>query len=75
MKQKEVFLDWFNIFVITLTFTLFALALFIKGFVHDLLLEAGVLLVSVKLIISTYKITKSSERIEKKLDQILSKRE
>lgn len=75
MKKSNAFLDWFNTFVIVLTFILFGLALFIKGFVHDLLLEAGVLLVSVKLIISTYKLAKSSERIEKKLDQILSKRE
>jgi len=30
-------------------------ALFTKGFTHDILLEAGVLLVSVKLIIMAYK--------------------
>jgi hypothetical protein len=36
--------------VIVTTFVLFVVALFIKGFGHGLLLEAGVLLVSVKLI-------------------------
>ena len=40
-----------SVFVIIITFVLFALALFTKGFTHDLLLEAGVFLVSVKLII------------------------
>ena len=40
--------------VITLTAALFVTALFVKGFTHDLLLEAGVLLVSVKLIMVSY---------------------
>ena len=41
--------------VIIITFILFVMALFTKGFTHDLLLEAGVFLVSVKLIIMSYK--------------------
>jgi hypothetical protein len=41
--------------VIIITFILFVMALFTKGFTHDLLLEAGVFLVSVKLIMMNYK--------------------
>jgi hypothetical protein len=41
--------------VIIITFILFIMALFTKGFTHDLLLEAGVFLVSVKLIMMSYK--------------------
>ena len=40
--------------VIVITFVLFVAALFTKGFTHDLLLEAGVFLVSVKLIMMAY---------------------
>ena len=43
--------------VIIVTFVLFALALFTKGFPHDLFFEAGVLLVSVKLILMGYRTT------------------
>ena len=41
--------------VIGVTFILFIVALFATGFTHDLLLEAGVFLVSLKLIIMSYK--------------------
>jgi hypothetical protein len=41
--------------VVVVTFALFVAALFIKGFGHDLLLEAGVFLVSLKLILMAYK--------------------
>ena len=41
--------------VIVITFILFIMALFAKGITHDLLLEAGVFLVSLKLILMSYK--------------------
>jgi len=44
-----------TISVIAITFLLFALALFTKGLTHDILLEAGILLISVKLIMMAYK--------------------
>ena len=44
-----------SLFIIVITFVLFALALFTVGLTHDLLLEAGVLLVSVKLILGSYR--------------------
>jgi hypothetical protein len=59
--------------VILTTLTLFIAALFVKGFTHDLLLEAAVFLVSVKLIILGYRNSKGVEAIQDKLDIILSK--
>ena len=59
--------------VIIITFVLFALALFTKGFTHDLLLEAGVFLVSVKLILMAYKNTTRTRRVDLKLDEILAR--
>ena len=44
-----------TLIVIVITFVLFVLALLTKGFTHDLLLEAGIFLVSVKLILMAYK--------------------
>ncbi len=46
--------DTGSMFVIIVTFVLFMLALFTKGFTQDLLLEAGIFLVSVKLIMMAY---------------------
>jgi len=59
-----------SILVITITVVLFTLALFTKGFTHDLLLEAGVLLVSVKLILMAYKSSVTSKEISKELRDI-----
>ncbi|MBW1841763.1 MAG: hypothetical protein JRI75_08200 [Deltaproteobacteria bacterium] len=46
--------DTGSLIVIVITFVLFVVALFAKGFTQDLLLEAGVFLVSVKLIMMAY---------------------
>jgi len=59
-----------SLIVIVVTFILFTVALFTKGFTHDLLLEAGVLLVSIKLIIMAYKNSKTSDDIHKELHEI-----
>jgi hypothetical protein len=48
-------LDPGSLVVVALTFVLFAVALVVKGIGHDLLLEAGVFLVSVKLILQQVK--------------------
>jgi hypothetical protein len=58
--MKKYF-DPASIIVIAITCGLFVTALFTKDFTHDLLLEAGVLLVSVKLIMMTYKNGKNFE--------------
>ena len=59
-----------SLLVILLTFVLFAVAFFVKGFTHDILVEAGVLLVSVKLIMMSAKIANMSEDIVQKLSLI-----
>ena len=62
--------DTGSLTIILITFFLFVLALFTKGFTHDLLLEAGVFLVSVKLIMMAYKNSMSSKEITKELHTI-----
>lgn len=59
-----------SLLVIAVTLVLFVLAIFTTGFTHDLLLEAGVFLVSVKLILMAYKSSVSASSVERKLDQI-----
>ena len=59
-----------SLITILITFVLFVVALFTKGFTHDLLLEAGVFLVSVKLIIMAYKSSIASKEITKELHKI-----
>ena len=63
-------IDIGSIFIILITFILFVLALLFTGFTHDILLEAGVFLVSVKLIIMAYKASKSASNIEIELKEI-----
>ena len=62
--------DTGSLLVIVITFVLFAMALFFTGFTHDLLLEAGVFLVSVKLIIMAYKSSVSAQNIQRELTEI-----
>jgi len=63
-------LDAWSIIVILLTFALFGAALFVKGLTHDLLLESGVFLVSVKLINMAHKNAVHAAMIEEQLDRI-----
>ena len=69
MKARLPF-DTASLVVILITLFLFVLALFEKGFSHDLLLEAGVLMVSVKLIIIAYKNSLTAAAIDAKLDLV-----
>jgi hypothetical protein len=62
--------DFWSIIVIGVTLILFIVALFIKGLTHDLLLEAGVFLVSVKLILMSYKNSVHAVEMEERLEQI-----
>jgi hypothetical protein len=59
-----------SMLVIVTTFVLFVLALFVKGLAHEMLLEAGVFLVSVKLIIMAYNASISAENIERELRDV-----
>ena len=70
MKTITKHFDTWSWVVIVTTLVLFAVALFLKGMSHDLLLEAGVFLVSVKLILMTYKNGASTDQLKSKLDEI-----
>ena len=59
-----------TLIVIFVTFVLFVIALFVKGMTHDLLLEAGVFLVSVKLILMSYKSSLTNQKIMDELQEI-----
>jgi hypothetical protein len=59
-----------SVVVIIITFVLFIVALFTKGLTHDLLLEAGVFLVSVKLIMMSYKISVVNNKLLEELQEI-----
>ncbi|MBN2485554.1 MAG: hypothetical protein JXB34_06245 [Bacteroidales bacterium] len=56
--------------VILTTLILFVAALFFKGLTHDILLEAGVFLVSVKIILMNYKNMVSVKSILEELKEI-----
>jgi hypothetical protein len=58
------------IIVIVITILLFTFALFAKGFTNALLLEAGVLLVSVKLIMMAYRNSINYIDLKKELNEI-----
>lgn len=63
-------MDAGSMIVMALTFILFAGGAFTKGVTHDLLLEAGVFLVSLKLIIMSFKNSVASAAIRKDLLEI-----
>ncbi|SJZ51965.1 hypothetical protein SAMN02745119_00865 [Trichlorobacter thiogenes] len=56
--------------VMAITLILFISALFTTGFTHDLLLETGVFLVSVKLVIMNYKNGVTADAIQTQLKEI-----
>jgi hypothetical protein len=59
-----------TIVIIFLTVGLLILSVFVKGFTHELLLEAGVFLVSVKLILMARKNAETNNRLEQHLTHI-----
>ncbi len=64
------YFDPLSMAVIVLTLVLFVIALFVKGFTHDLLQECGVFLVSVKLIMMSHKNGVSARHAEERLEKI-----
>ena len=66
-------MDAGSLVIALITLVLFVAALFVKGLTHDLFLEAGVFLVSVKLIVMTYKNSAAVFRLDEKLDAILKR--
>jgi hypothetical protein len=73
MPDIKKYFDLGSLIIIGVTFILFVLALFTKGFTHDILLEAAVFLVSVKLIIMAYKNIDATDSLHQKLDEIYKK--
>ena len=71
MNRSEHF-DAGSLLVMAITLVLFLIALFTTGFTHDLLLEAGVFLVSVKLILIGHRNHVSNGAIQRKLEEVLS---
>jgi hypothetical protein len=72
MASMRKHIDGGSLVVIGITFVLFVVALFVKGFSREMLLEAGVFLVSVKLIIMSYKNARLAEHLKDRLDEIQS---
>jgi hypothetical protein len=63
-------IDWASSATILVTFILFGAAILVKGWTHDLLLEAAVFLVSVKLILMSYKLAMAGKEMRDRLDRI-----
>ena len=55
---------------LVVTLILFVVALLVKGFGHDLSLEAAVLLVSLKLVVMTYKASATATMLVSRLDML-----
>lgn len=64
------YLDTASALTIALTLLFFGVAVFTTGLTHDLLLEAGVFLVSVKLILAGYKNGQSAAALQARLARI-----
>ncbi|RLE00949.1 MAG: hypothetical protein DRJ11_10725 [Candidatus Aminicenantes bacterium] len=65
--------DLGSLIIIAITFILFMSAPFTKGFIHDILLEAAVFLVSIKLVIMAYKNVDATHSLHQKLDEMYKK--
>lgn len=72
MANIRHYFDASSLLVIVITFALFLAALYFTGFTHDLLLEAGVFLVSVKLILMSYRNAVASDKLHNELAEIRS---
>ena len=70
MFPMSRYIDRGSFTVMAVTLALFIAALFTKGMTHDLLLEAGVFLVSVKLILQAYRSGVAHEKILQSLHEI-----
>ena len=69
-NQQSNLSDPWSMVVIALTLILFVASIFVNGFTHELLLEAGVFLVSVKLILMGQKNSQAAKLTGERLDRI-----
>jgi hypothetical protein len=67
-------LDWGSWVTLSVTIVLFVLALVEKGLTHEILLEAGVFLISVKLVLSAHKTHMLIKTLSEKIDSFEYKR-
>jgi hypothetical protein len=67
MKLSSKHLHTASNLTLAVTIVLFVISIFEKGFTHDLLLEAAVFLVSIKLVLATRAIQDKLDRLEQKL--------
>ena len=65
-------LDFGSVLIIAITFILFVVSLFVKGLSHDILLDSAVFLVSVKIIIMSFKNESYIKELSKQLEEIKS---
>ena len=72
-KKRQRRIDRASIITLVITVILFIIAIFEKGFTHELLLEAGVFLVSVKLMLSASKTDLTLHDLQDQLDAIEDK--
>ena len=61
-----------TIIIILITVALFVAAIFTKGLTHDIFLESGVLLISIKIILLSYRNNTIVKNIQKQLDNMNS---
>jgi len=73
MKNLKENIDLFTFLVASITLVLFVVALFTKELLHDIIIEAAIFLISMKLILSMYKQSVISKRLEKRIMDIDSK--
>ena len=64
------YLDRASVIVISITLVLFVVALFVKGITQDMLLEAAVFLVSVKLIMMAYNNQRQALKLQRQIAEI-----
>lgn len=69
---RDRFLDTGSLIIASGTLLLFIAALFTKGLTHDLFLEAGVFLISVKIIMMAHRNAVSTKDVNHKLDKVLA---
>jgi hypothetical protein len=70
IMPKGKHIDLWSTATLAVTLILFVLALFENGVTHDVLLEAAVFLVSVKLVLASLKAQLASEELHTRLDAI-----
>ena len=66
------YMDRGSFVVAVITLVLFIAALFAQGISHDIFLETGVFLVSVKIIIMAYRNGVDVDQLDKKIDAVLA---